>query len=334
SPVADIRSRQQLFEIFQQCKPDIVHGFDTKPAIMAPVVAKKALVPGRVRTITGMGYVFSSNSIAATALKPVYRYLQKKASDATQVTIFQNSDDRKYFQDYRMVDDDKYELVLGSGVDISNLKNRLSAQDRLVDLRRELDLDGKLVVTMVARLVVTKGVKEYLRAAKLVKQQVDRVKFILVGPISSEGRQAISLREIEKYGDSVEYLGQRNDVPALLSLSDIFVLPSFYREGVPRVLLEAGAMKLPLITTNMPGCKEVVKDGWNGLLVPPKDAESLALAIAKLLESEKLRKEMGSRAYEYVNLEFSLNSVVDAYEKIYRQILRLSTGISELSPSR
>ncbi|MEO0970925.1 MAG: glycosyltransferase, partial [Cyanobacteria bacterium J06639_18] len=115
-----------------------------------------------------------------------------------------------------------------------------------------------------------------------------------------------------------------NDIPALLNLTDIFVLPSYYREGVPRVLLEAGIMECPLITTNMPGCKEVVRDGWNGLLVPPRDRNALATAILQLLKSGEKRALMGSRSSLHVRENFSLSKVADAYASIYSRVLSAS----------
>jgi glycosyltransferase involved in cell wall biosynthesis len=323
NPLADIQSRSQLFQLFSQHQPDIVHAFDTKPALIAPIVAKKVGVPGRVRTITGMGYVFSSSSPLALTLRPVYRHLQRQASAATGITVFQNPDDREYFHNHKMVEAGQDDLVLGSGINIEDLIKRRPTSEKLAKLRQELRLEGQLVVTMIARLVVTKGVKEYLQAASLVCQQMENVKFLLVGPLLSEGKQAVSIKEIEEKADVVSYLGSRNDIPALLSLSDVFVLPSYYREGVPRVLLEAGAMELPLITTNMPGCKEVVRDGWNGLLIPPQNAPALATAILQLLQSQDDRKSMGIRSGLHVKTNFSLTQVADAYTNIYYRALEV-----------
>ncbi len=323
NPLADLRTRTQLFDLLSKHKPDIVHGFDTKPAIISPLVAKKAGIPGRVRTITGMGYVFSSTSTLALALRPIYHYLQRRASTATGITVFQNPDDREYFHKHRMVQDGRDDLVLGSGIDIEGFMKNRPNPEKLAVLRRELGLEGQLVVTMIARLVVSKGVREYLQAASIVRQKMENVTFLLVGPLSSEGRQAIAINEIQEQVNIVHYLGPRNDIPALLSLSDLFVLPSYYREGVPRVLLEAGAMELPLIATDMPGCKEVVRDGWNGLLVPPRDVKALATAMLQLLKSQDERALMGNRSGLHVRENFTLEQVADAYAKIYYRVLGL-----------
>jgi glycosyltransferase involved in cell wall biosynthesis len=271
-----------------------------------------------------MGYVFSSNSPFALALRPIYRNLQRQASAATGITVFQNPDDRDYFHQQKMVQDDRDDLVLGSGIDVESLQKSHPDSEKLADLRRELGLEEKLVVTMIARLVVTKGVKEYLQAAKMVHQQRENVRFLLIGPLASEGKQAVSLQEIQEKSEFVSYLGSRQDIPALLALSDLFVLPSYYREGVPRVLLEAGAMKLPLITTNMPGCKEVVRDGWNGFLVPPRNGNALATAIMQILKSKQERILMGTRSNLHVRENFSLTKVADAYADIYYRVLGLN----------
>ncbi|AUT00934.1 glycosyl transferase family 1 [Nostoc sp. CENA543] len=322
NPWADINSRIQLFNLFSQYKPDIIHAFDTKPGIIAPMMAMKAGIPGRVRTITGMGYVFSSQSILALALRPIYRYLQRQAAVATGITIFQNNDDRQYFQNHKMIQDGRDDLVLGSGIDVEALIKKRPQPEELAQIRKALGLEEQLVVTMISRLVVSKGVREYLQAANIVCQRMKNVTFLLVGPLASEGRQAVSMQEVQKQAQTVRYLGPRNDIPSLLSLTDIFVLPSYYREGVPRVLLEAATMERPLITTDMPGCKEVVRDGWNGLLIPPKNPQALATAILQLLSSQAQRTLMGQRSRLHVHQHFSLDQVADAYANIYHRVLK------------
>ncbi|KST63638.1 glycosyltransferase family 4 protein [Mastigocoleus testarum] len=322
-PWSDIRSCKQLFDLFTRYKPDIVHGFDTKPAIAVPLVARKAGIPGRVCTITGMGYIFSSNSPLALALRPVYNYLQGQASTAAGITVFQNRDDRQYFYTHKMVQEGYEDLVLGSGVEVEQLTQNYSTPEEITKIRRELNIEeNQLVVTMISRLVVSKGVREYLQAASIVCREMKNVTFLLIGPLSSEGRQAVSIKEIERQAGVVKYLGPRSDIPTLLNLTDIFVLPSYYREGVPRVLLEAGAMKLPLVATDMPGCNEAVKHGWNGLLVPPKDAQALSGSIMQLLRSKNTRTLMGARSELHVREKFSLKHVADRYTEIYYRVLQ------------
>lgn len=319
SPWSDLRSRRQLYDLFRAGRPDVVHAFDTKPAIMAPLAARDAGVPATVITITGLGYLFSSNSLFARSLRPAYRFLQRRAAAATGITIFQNSDDREYFYHHGMVRPGCDAMVRGSGIDFAPLQVDPAS---LAELRRELGLQDRLVVTMVSRLVRHKGVTDFLAAASLVRQRAPHALFLLIGPASTEGRSAVSSSEIERSASHVRYLGSRRDVPALLALSDLFVLPTYYREGVPRALLEAGALGLPLITTDTPGCNDVVRDGWNGLLVPPRDPEKLAAAVLRLAASPDERRLMGSRSRAHVIANFSLGYVADAYAGIYERVLR------------
>src|SRR2546429_641561 len=238
------------------------------------------------------------NSLLAIFVEPM-----RRPAAATGVTIFQNPDDRASFRRHRLVRPGRDALVLGSGIDFTPLQVDGAAVGRL---RRELSLEGRLVVTMISRLVAQKGVRDFIHAAALVRQQRPDSVFLLIGPASSEGRGAVSSREVERSARDGRYLGPRSDVSDLLALSDLFVLPTYLREGIPRVLLDAAALGLPLVTTDTPGCKEIVRDGWNGLLVPPQDPRRLAAAVLRLLASPDERKLMGSRSRTHVTGDFSL----------------------------
>jgi glycosyltransferase involved in cell wall biosynthesis len=317
-PLADFKSYFQMLKLFKAHKPDIVHAFDTKPAIIAPIAARHAGVGLRFRTITGMGYVFSSDSLLANLLKPVYRTAQRIASTASLSTIFQNTDDFEYFRQYSMVDSRNSAIVTGSGLDIAEYEAKLARINEDSDIKASLGLKRKNMVLMVARLVKDKGVLQYLEAARRIQQCRDDIDFVLVGPLASEGNQAVSASVINSYSNEVHYLGERKDVPELLCAASCFVLPSYYREGVPRVLLEAGYMGVPLVTTDMPGCREIVKNGWNGWLIPPRQVQPLADAIVKTIDMEESDKiTFGLRSKEFIRKEFSLECVLKAYTGIY-----------------
>ena len=321
-PLSDWQTVRQLRALFIEHKPDIIHAFDTKPGILAPGAAASAGVPVRMRTITGMGYVFSSRTLTSLLLRPAYRLLQRRASAVSSVTLFQNIDDRKYFCAHKMVGHEANALVPGSGVDFDALEYKCSSSEKLRSLKDRLDLDGSFIVTMVARVVRHKGVMEYLEAARTICRSSKNVRFLLIGPIASEGRQAVPRSVVEDYRDAVSYLGVRHDVPDILSISDLFVLPSYYREGVPRVLLEACGLGLPVITTDMPGCRDVVRHGYNGWLVPKCDAAALAATMRKVISMDrKQRQVFGMNGYSFVRERFSLSHVADAYAKIYFQQL-------------
>ena len=320
TPWSDLRSCRELSMLLKKQRPDIVHGFDPKPAIATPILAQKAGIPGRVRTITGLGFVMASDSPVARALRPVYRQLQRQAS-ASSFTIFQNSDDRAYFLRHGLVQEGREEIVLSSGVDVEHLRSQRPGVELLATMRRSLGLEGKLVVTMISRIDENKGVREFVQAADLVRRKIKNTAFLLVGPYASEGKQAAQfIEQIRHRSETVHYLGPRKDIPAILSLSDICALPS-YREGLPRVLVEAGALQVPSVTTDVPGCRDVVLDGWNGRLVPSRNSRALADAMIELLSEQTKRTEMGQRSYQYVKGKFDLSSVADAYAEIYVRAL-------------
>ena len=321
-PVADWRSFRELHALFRDHRPSIVHSFDTKPGMLASFAALRAGVPVRVRTLTGMGYVFSSRSPLALLLRPVDHVMQAAASRAASMTVFQNRDDQAYFLRHRLARPDASTLVPGSGIDTNLLRSQRPSPEGLAALRRELGVENERVVTMVSRLVRTKGVVEFCAAARTVRRERPGCTFLLVGPLGSEGWQAVARSEVEGNPD-VRWLGPRPDVPGLLAISDMFVLPTFYREGVPRALLEAATFGLPLIATDMPGCRDVVRDGWNGILVPPRDVQTLTLAIIRLLDAEPdALRQMGENSRAHVEQHFTLDRITDAYADIYRRLLQ------------
>ena len=316
---SDLRSVCQITKIFSGIKPDVIHCFDTKPSILGIMAAKLSGIRGSVRTICGMGYLFSEDTLKTRALRPVYHIVQRIASRLSTRTIFQNRDDFDYFLKNRLVQSESAVLVRSSGIDVASiLLKKPTTEDRDAMLSA-LGLQGFTVVIMVARLLKNKGVLEFLGSARALQRR--HVKFLLVGPLASEGDQAVDVDIIEQYRDYVEYLGVSNDVFALLACSDVFVLPSYYREGVPRVLLEAGVMGLPIITTDMPGCRDVVEHGVNGLLVKPRSEESLTSALQILLENPRYRANLASSGLECIKRSFDLNDVVKSYCNIYCQIM-------------
>lgn len=323
APWADIRSYFQLLKLFKQHKPDIIHAFDTKPALIAPIAARHAGISLIFRTITGMGFVFSSDSILAKILKPFYRASQRRASTASTATIFQNTDDFNYFQANKMIEGCNAPIIKGSGIDIVEYDTKLASLESKSELKTSLGLNRKKVVLMVARLVKDKGVVEFLEAGRRILHSRDDIAFVLVGPLASEGKQAISKSIIDSYSEQVHYLGVRQDIPELINLCDCFVLPSYYGEGVPRVLLEAGWQGASIVTTDMPGCREIVKDGWNGWLIPPREIPALADAIVKTIDMDaEERSRFGQNSRKYIEEEFSLECVFNAYTNLYKNALQ------------
>jgi glycosyltransferase involved in cell wall biosynthesis len=303
--------------MFREHRPDIVHAFDKKPGILVPLASRATGVARTACTVTGLGYLFSGRPLAS-ALRPGFELLQRVAARGTDVMIFQNSEDQSYFRAHGLVRPGRDVLVRSSGVSLDQLRVGGEATARL---RAELGLAGSTVVSMVSRIVALKGVREFLRAAEMVRRRRPDVTFLLVGPVAGEGRHAVPLEELRRAEGAVRFLGPRRDVATLLSVTDIFALPTYYPEGVPRVLLEAAAAGLPLITTDMPGCRDVVRHEWNGLLIAPRSASALAEAVLRLAQAPALRATMGSRSLSRVQALFSLDRVADGYAQAYDRLL-------------
>jgi len=326
NPAADLHALLDLVRLMKTGRPDLVHAFDTKPGILTALAARQVNGLRVVRTITGMGYLFSSRSLHAAMLRPIYRAFQRSASRTAAMTIFQNRDDQGYFLSRHMVGQDRSAMVSGSGIDVQAFLRQLPEAVQLARLRQELGTAGKTVVTMVARLVGHKGVLEFMRCARKVRSRNKDVAFLLVGPRETEGSQAIGPDVLEEFREDVLCLGARQDVPSILAASDVFVLPSYYREGVPRVLLEAGAVGLPLVTTDMPGCRDVVRHGWNGLLVRPRDVESLCGAVETIVGDLAAWRQRAERNKQHIERNFGIEMVADSYARIYRSVLAADSG--------
>jgi glycosyltransferase involved in cell wall biosynthesis len=316
---ADLAAVRQLARLIAEIGPDIIQSFDTKPNLLAPLATRGKVAV--VRTINGMGWVFSSDAARALALRPVYCALQWAVSRWTAATVFQNRDDKAFFERRHLVRPERSHLIRGSGIDIAGFERSRAGTPATAALRLQLGLGTAKIVVTVSRLTRQKGIPTLLEAASLVKAKRPDVRFLLVGSRESEGPFAVSQDEINRQAPHVMALGARNDVPALLGLADLFVLPTEYREGIPRVLLEAGLAGLPIVATDMPGCSDVVTDRSNGFLVPPRDAGALAARILDVLADRRAAQDMGSRSVELVRREFGLPSIVEQYADLYREVL-------------
>jgi glycosyltransferase involved in cell wall biosynthesis len=331
---ADLAAIRQLARLIAETGPDLVQSFDTKPNLLAPLAARGKVAV--VRTINGMGWVFSSDAARALALRPVYCALQWAVSRWSAATVFQNRDDKAFFERHHLVRPARAHLIRGSGLDIAGFeRSRAAIPAAAAALRQQLGLGTGDVVVTVSRLTRQKGIPTLLEAASLVKAQRPDVRFLLVGSRESEGPFAVTQDEIDRQAPHVMALGARSDVPVLLGLADLFVLPTEYREGLPRVLLEAGLAGLPIVATAMPGCSDVVTDGSNGFLVPPRDAGALAARILDVLADRRTARAMGNRSAELVRREFGLTSIVGQYADLYRQVLSRQGSRGEAAgPSR
>ena len=323
SPLADLRSIRSIAAAFREASPDVVHAFDTKPCLLVPEAGARSGVRVCIRTIAGLGSVFSPELSMRTVLRPVYRALQRRASAKSTVTVFQNRDDLAYFEAHGMLGRADAELVEGSGVDVAEIRRAAGPPARIAHARADLLDGGSRLVVMVSRLVRQKGVLEYLEAARRAKEARPDCRFVLVGGRATEGRDAISEALLKSYGEVVQVLGRRDDVPTILAASDLAVLPTWYGEGLPRVLLEAGALGVPVIASDAPGCRDLVADGTNGWLVPARDVDALTSALLMSLDCDpKHLDRIGEAARTTVESRYTLEMVADAYAGLYRRLTR------------
>jgi glycosyltransferase involved in cell wall biosynthesis len=320
NPPADWRALRSLAAIISSFRPDIVQSFDTKPGILVPLAARSYGRSKVVRTINGLGWVFASRSPFALVLRPVVTGLHRVTASLTSLTVFQNRSDQTFFERGRIIGDGGSQLIPGSGVDVEGFERALASNSPAVEMRESLGLRESEVIITVSRLSQAKGIPTLLRAATLLKKTRPGVCFLLVGPRETERPFAVAQADLDRCAPYVKVLGPRKDVPALLRLSNVFAFPTELYEGVPRVLLEAALAGVPIVTTGMPGCVDVVQDGWSGFVVPPGDARRLADRIGDLLGDPLNGRTMAERARALVEREFSLGTTVDRYVEAYARL--------------
>ena len=321
NPIADWTAIKALSRLLADVRAELVQSFDTKPNLLVPLAARGFREMLVIRTINGLGWIYSSRSPMASALAPVYRALHRLAARSTALTVFQNHDDKLLFEQHGMLGRGGGRLIAGSGIDIERFEQAAASGPAPAVLRESLGLGSAEVVITVTRITRQKGIRTLLEAAALVHEARSGVRFLLVGPRQSEGPMAVPQAEIDRHTPYVVAPGRRSDIPALLKLADVFAFPTEYREGVPRCLLEAALAGLPIVTTRMPGCCDVISDGWNGFLVPPRAPPILAARILDLLRDRDMARSMGARASELVKREFNLGITVARYAAAYKDLL-------------
>ncbi|MBE7369918.1 glycosyltransferase family 4 protein [Ramlibacter pallidus] len=299
---------------------DIVHGFTIKCAVYGSLAGRFARHEGgrpqRVSAVAGMGYVFISDDLTARLLRPVVRGLLRFALDGDGARlILQNPDDVALFHRARLVQPARIRLIPGSGVD----------SDRFGPPGPADAASGgqALRVLLPARLLWDKGVAEFVEAARILRAEGRRIDFLLAGDPDPGNPAAVPQSELRAWVDEelLQWLGHVGDMPALFRSVDVVALPS-YREGLPKGLIEAGACARALVTTDVPGCREVVADGVDGLLVPARDGQALARAIATLQDDPALRARLGAAARQKVLREFDERIVIRRTLDVYAELVR------------
>ncbi len=304
----DIRAVIRLIRLFARYRPELVHLFHAKPILMGSIAI--AAVPGWkpsvVSTITGLGHPYAEGGLTWRIACIGYRLLMKRCD----ATIFQNQDDLDVFLGRQWIDVGKAILIVSSGVDTQKFRPGRTRSTGTI-------------VLMLSRLIRQKGVQDFLDAAKIVNAKYPHATFLLAGEIEKDHADRIGEATIAQATreSGVRYLGFVSNVEKLLSTTKILVFPSYYREGVPRVVLEAAACAVPTIGADVPGTREAIDDGITGFLVPPKNHRLLAERIGQLLDDEELRIRMGNAARRKALAEFDVNLITEKQLDVYRAVL-------------
>jgi glycosyltransferase involved in cell wall biosynthesis len=307
NPFAELAALLRLIGIYRSERPACAHHFTVKCVLYGSLAARAADVPAVINAVTGLGHVFISQSLSARVLRPVVRALYRFVLGSPGVrVIFQNSDDLNAFREFKLVSEGNYSLIRSSGVDLERFKAVPEPPDAVP------------TVLFASRLIAEKGVRELIEAARLLRERGAKARFVVAGAADAGNPSSIPEDTLASWRAEklAEFPGRVDSVESLIAGSAVVVLPS-YREGVPRILLEAAAMGRPCVTTDVPGCREAVEDGVNGLLVPAKDAPALARALETLLSDRELRARYGGAGRAKVEREFGERAVIGKTLEVY-----------------
>ena len=311
--IKDILFLLKLKKIYQAENPLLVHHFTIKPVIFGSLAARIAKVPSINNTITGLGYTFEKSGLILEIVKMLYQF----AFNKNVQVIFQNHDDLDFFVSKKIIQAKQGHVVPGSGIDTETIL----PQGHIIK-KNESSL---LSFVLVSRMLWSKGIREFVRAAEEVQSQYPNTKFVMAGGFSGGGSKANPKAVPEKWLDEVNQRGIVNwvkripsaQVMKLLDDASVVVLPS-YREGIPKALIEAAAKGKPIITTDSPGCRDVVKNGLNGLLVAPKNYEELRDSMIKFIKSPHLIQKMGRASRKIAAEKFDNKIIFNKILKIYK----------------
>ena len=307
SLVADWRAYRRLRQIIRKWKPSLVQLFHAKPVIMGTMLARGELGQSVkiVNTITGLGHAFVQGGIVTQIASAGYRMALPRAD----ITIFQNRDDRALFLRKRWLRETNAKLIAGSGVPL----------DRFAYVNRAGHDPERPVVVMLGRLLNQKGIPEFERIARQVRKNIPQARFCLAGEEEPHHPDSVNMDWLSKVPD-VEYLGRLSDVVPLLEMADLLLFPSYYREGVPRVVMEAAATGLATVAFDVPGVREAVRDSETGYLIPDRDVEAMTARVLELLRDHSLRHELGRRANMLAKTAFDIQAIQEAYLEVYRSL--------------
>ena len=309
TPLIDLYNLIKLIIIFKKEKPDIIHNVALKTTLLGSIAGLFTSNSKIVNAFTGLGYVFSSDRLRAriirTLIRPLFGLIIRRRN---YWAIFQNPDDMELFSNLRLTVPERTVLIRGSGVDLG-------------DFFKTIDKNEIPIVMLASRMLWDKGISEFIEAAKRAHQNNINAKFLLVGDVDIDNPMSIPISILNKWAkeDYIKWEGHSANMHQTLCSASIICLPS-YREGLPKILLEAAATGRPLIATDVPGCREIVKDGYNGILVNLKDVNSLYNGIITLVDNTEMRKRMGKNSRKLVENELSTEIINSQTLTLYKRM--------------
>lgn len=310
NPFAEIWAIFSIWLLLWRVKPDVLHLVTLKPSVYGGFAAKFAPVKGVVSAIAGLGYVFMSSGTKVTIIRKAVVLLLKFCFSKEQLAvIFQNPDDKNLMIELGVVTESKTRMIRGSGVDLTEYPFTLEPKN------------DPVVITFASRLLFDKGLQEYVDAAAILKQRGINALFEIVGNLDLDNPTGATNEQLNNWAaeGNIKLMGYRKDMASVFAASNLVVLPS-YREGLPKVLLEAAACGRAIVTTDVPGCRDAIIPDVTGLLVPVKDAKALADAIEKLIVDTELRSKMGKAGRTLAEEVFAIEKVVQQHLAIYADV--------------
>lgn len=317
SPFSELATIISLISLFRNVKPDLVHLITIKPYLYGGIAARLTGVHSVVSAVAGLGILFSSNDLKYRLLRVfLYPFYRIAFGHKNQKVIFQNKDDRNLLLDWGVISKDKPVMIRGSGVDLK-LCPYLPEPEEVP------------VISFAARLLIDKGVEVFAEASRILKSRNVVARFWLIGEPDPGNANTVSESQLKQWEAEglVELFGFRQDIPNLFAQSNIVTLPSFYGEGLPKVLVEAAACGRAVITTDHPGCRDAIEHDVTGVLIPIRDAMALANAIEDLINNSEKRKQLGQAGRALAEREFAIEKIVDAHMRIYEGLLKNAKSI-------
>jgi len=306
NPIQDIGMVINYFKLYRMISPDLICNFTIKPNIYGSIAARFLKIP-TINNISGLGTLFIEKSFKTTIAKLLYKVSLK----FTEKVFFQNPDDCNLFLKEHLVSQAKTAIVPGSGINVTKYSSSLIAPAKINDF------------IFISRLLKDKGIYEYIDAARIVKKEKPDVTFAVMGPLDFDNKTSIRENDLKKWKSEgiVQVLEASDDVRNAIAISSCIVLPS-YREGIPRILLEAGSMGKMLITTDVAGCKEVVINNYNGFLCDPESPDSLSKSMFKMISlSESERFQMGENSRKIIESKFDEKFVFQIYQSAIESLI-------------